>query len=262
MSERKGLNRQLFWLYEGHGRWPWVFRWTLLIFDFATIAYVLVATFSEHREGMTHLLVDYFIGAVIALDLAARFYIARHKRNFAARVENWADLIVVIVMFAPMFVTNFAFLRVLRAVRAIRAFTFIRRIKVVTPFFQRHERVIDRVTNLVVFIFVMAALVYVAQVGRNDGIQNYVDALYFTVTSLTTTGYGDILMQGMAGKLLAIVIMVLGLTLFLHLVRSILEPTDKVDHECENCGLDRHDPDAICCKHCGHTIHIKTHGNI
>ena len=256
--ERKGLNRQLFWLYEGHGKWPFIFRWAMLIFDFLSIGYFLWAPF-EHRDR-THVAFDYVIGSIIALDWLARFYIARHRWNFVVRPINIADVIVVFTMFAPLLVSNFAFLRILRAVRAIRAFTFVRRIKVLTPFFQRHERVIDKVTNLVVFVFIMAAVVYSTQVGVNDDIHTYIDALYFTVTSLTTTGYGDVLMVGTLGRVLSILIMGLGLTLFLQLLRAIVDPRDKVEHECEECGLTLHERDAIHCKHCGEVIHIPTRG--
>ena len=258
MSERKGLNRQLFWLYEGNGRAPYAFRWAMLVFDFVTIAYFLWTPF-EARTG--HEWIDYLIGGVIALDLLARFYIARSKRRFATRVMNWADFVVVITMFAPLFTANLAFLRVLRAVRAIRAFTFIKRAGGVWRFVAQHEKLIDRVTNLIVFVFVMAAFVYVSQVGHpKSGIHSYLDALYFTLASLTTTGYGDIVMVGTAGKVIAIAIMVLGLTLFLRLLKEILRPGDKVEAECETCGLNRHDPDAIHCRHCGATMHIVTGG--
>lgn len=255
---RKGLNRLLFWLYEGHGTAPFYFRWAFLIFDLLTIGYFLWAPFEA--RGKTHGAIDFTIGAVIAFDLAARFYIARHKHRFVLNWLNWADMVVVVTMFAPLLVSNFAFLRILRAVRAVRAFTFIKRVKVLTPFFQRHERVIDKVANLVVFVFIMAALVYATQVGVNPGVHSYIDALYFTMTTLTTTGYGDILMQGKAGKVLAIVIMGLGLTLFLQLLRAIIEPDHKIDHECPDCGLIRHDRDAVHCRHCGRVLHIETEG--
>lgn len=258
MSERKGLNRKLFWLYEGHGRGPYFFRLGLLTFDILTIAYFLWAPF--RGDGVSHPIADYAIGAVIGLDLAARFYIANPKVKFWRRFYNWADLIVVISMLAPLFTQNLAFLRLLRAVRIIRAFTLLKRLKGVSSYLKQHENIFDRVTNLVVFVFLMSGLVYVLQSGSNPGIETYVDALYFTVTSLTTTGYGDILMEGVWGRLLAIVIMVLGLTLFLRLLRAIALPGDKVDYACEACGLTRHDPDAVHCKHCGERIQIETRG--
>ncbi len=257
-KERKGLNRVLFWLYEGHGTVPYWFRVGLLVFDVLTIAYFLLAPFQE--RGISHPTLDYIIGAMLGADLLARFHIARPKARFFRRIYNWADLIVVLSMFAPLFTQNFAFLRLIRAVRIIRAFTLLRRAKGLSSYLKAHEQVFDRVTNLVVFIFLMAALVYVAQVEQNEQINNYVDALYFTVTTLTTTGYGDILMQGVWGRLLAVAIMVLGLTLFLRLLRAIALPGDKAEVECTRCGLARHDRDAVHCKHCGEVVKIGTEG--
>ncbi|MEQ9506824.1 MAG: ion channel [Hyphomonas sp.] len=257
MSDRKGLNRQLFWLYEGHGRAPFVFRWSLLIFDFLTICYFLWAPF-ETREGL--LWVDYAIGVIIALDVAARYYIRRDKNIFWSRLTNWADIIVVVSMFAPLLTENLAFLRILRAVRAVRAFTFIKRAGVAWRFLTRHEMIVDRVTNLAVFLFIMSSVVYVTQVKINPNIHTFLDAFYFTVAALTTTGFGDIVLVGPWGRVLSIVIMVLGLSLFLRLLGAIFRPSDKVEQECESCGLTRHDPDAVHCKHCGATMHIKTGG--
>ena len=258
MSDRKGLNRQLFWLYEGTGKASFWFRWALLTFDLLTIGYFLWAPFGTRERG--HYTIDYVIGGVIALDLAARFYIEKHRHRFFASWINWADIVVVITMFAPLLVSNFAFLRVLRAVRAVRAFTFIRRVKGLTPWFRRHERIIDKVTNLVVYVFIMAAITYATQVGRNPDINSYTDAVYFTVTVLTTTGFGDILMTDDFGRWLAVITMVLGLSLFFQLLRAIVEPDNKVDCECQTCGLVRHDRDAIHCKHCGEPIKIETEG--
>ena len=260
LKPRTGLNKTLFWLYHGTGTWPFVFRWALLLFDALTIAYFLWAPFQDSERSHTG--IDYVIGTVIAVDFLARLYIARSKGKFFRRITNWADLIVAFTMFAPLFTQNFAFLRILRAVRVVRAFTFLKRAKGVSTYLAEHGRIIERVTNLVVFVFIMAALVYVNQVGANVEIKNYIDALYFTVSSLTTTGYGDIVMEGAYGRLLSVVIMVLGLTLFLRLLRAIMRPNTKVEHECEACGLSRHDPDAVHCKHCGATVKIETEGRL
>jgi voltage-gated potassium channel len=126
-------------------------------------------------------------------------------------------------------------------------------------FFARNEDVIFSALNLVVFIFVITAAVFVLQVDVNDDIDNYVDALYFTVTTLTTTGFGDIILVGSTGRLLAVTIMIVGVALFIRLVQTIFMPS-KVKFECPGCGLTRHDLDAIHCKHCGQLIHIRTEG--
>jgi voltage-gated potassium channel len=45
----------------------------------------------------------------------------------------------------------------------------------------------------------------------------------------------------------------------LRLIQTIFRP-NKVKYECPSCGLNRHDSDAIHCKHCGHIVHIETGG--
>jgi len=99
----------------------------------------------------------------------------------------------------------------------------------------RNEEVIFAVTNLAVFIFVMTAIVYETQKFRNTQITNYADALYFTVTALTTTGFGDITLQGTTGRMITVVIMIFGVTLFFNLARALLTP-HKVRFACPTCG--------------------------
>ena len=108
----------------------------------------------------------------------------------------------------------------------------------------------------------MASIVYVTQVKENDGIHTFLDAFYFTIASLTTTGYGDITLVGTWGRVLSIVIMVLGLSLFLRLLGALFSSSGKVEQECDACGLLLHDSDAVHCKHCGGVMHIHTRGQV
>jgi len=253
-----GPRRTLIWLYEGVGKWPLTFRWSILVFDMLTIGYFLVSPFVG-EEGQ-HYWLDYVIGAIIAADLAARFYISPKRKRFFLRFMNLADLIVVFTMFAPLVSQNYAFLRIIRAVRIARAFSFLRTESPLARYLQLHRVLMERAINLVVFLFIMSALVYADQVAKSPDIRNYLDAFYFTVTSLTTTGYGDIELVGWTGRVLPIIIMLLGVTLFLRLLRALVTPVNKAEVECTNCGLTRHERDAVHCKHCGEVIYIENEG--
>ena len=101
----------------------------------------------------------------------------------------------------------------------------------------------------------VTALVYVLQVRTNPDITSYVDALYFTVTTLTTTGFGDIVLPGIWRKLISIFTMIAGITVFVSLAQALFRP-HKVRFTCASCGLMRHDLDAVHCKVCGVLINI------
>jgi voltage-gated potassium channel len=250
---RTALNR----LYNGGNRYSTPFHYALLVFDIVTITIFLVASFVETPTWF--LVLDFMIATVLSLDFAARLWIARFKIRFLLQLTTIADVIVIATLLLPLLIENWAFLRVLRALRLLRSYHLLRDLRQQFRFFARNEEIIGSVLNLLIFIFVVTSLVYVLQ-EDNPAISNYVDALYFTVATLTTTGFGDITLQGPVGRMLAIIIMVAGVGLFLRLVQTIFRP-QKANHHCPDCGLSRHDLDAIHCKHCGRVIHIETEGD-
>lgn len=210
-------------LYHGRGASARAFRYALLTFDVASIVFFIVTSFLEPASWIY--IADFLIAIVIVADLAGRFWIARDRGELLTRFATWADVIVVITLVLPYFFDSVLFLRVLRALRLLRSYHVLRDLRQENAFFRRNEEVIQSVINLTVFIFVVTALVYVLQVRSNDQINNYIDALYFTVTTLTTTGFGDITLHGSTGRLLAVVIMVAGVALFLRLLQTIFRPS-------------------------------------
>ncbi|MEQ1783152.1 MAG: ion transporter [Hyphomonadaceae bacterium] len=254
-EHRKGLNRTLFWLYSGNGGWPSVFRWSMLVFDLVTIAVFLVHPLvswhqTETPQPALWVAADISIAVVIALDFFARLYIERHKWRFFVRPTNWADLIVLVTLVTPVLSQNFSFLRVFRIVRLVRAFEFLDQKTMVGRWLNINSFVVAKVVNLAVFVFLVTALVYVSQVRHNPDITSYLDALYFTIGTLTTVGLGDITLPDTLGRWITIGVMVLGVTLFLQLIRAIAVG-DKVRHHCPACHLPLHDRDAAHCKRCG-----------
>lgn len=244
-------------LYEGRSRRARRFRIALLVFDIAVVAFFVVTTFFHHHPWVIG--VDFALGLVLLADLAARWWISEATGKFLTRPIVIVDIVVILSLLAVGLVENLAFMRVLRTLRLLRSYHVLNDLRRYSRFVRRREEVILSAVNLVVFVFVVSALVYVLQVRDNPNINHYLDALYFTVTTLTTTGFGDITLSGRAGRLLAVVIMIVGVGLFLRLLQAIFRPV-KVAFECPECGLERHDRDAVHCKHCGHVLHITTRG--
>lgn len=245
-------------LYRGNTPKARAFRYAILAFDVASIIFFVASSLLDSQIWIY--LIDALIALVIVLDLAARFWIEERRRRFLMDAATWADVVVVITLLLPTFIESLLFLRVLRALRLLRSYRVLKDLRDEFAFFKRNEELIQSAINLGVFVFVMTALVYVLQVRTNPQITNYVDALYFTVAALTTTGFGDITLKDTIGRMLSVVIMVFGVALFLRLVQTIFRPT-RVVYECPDCGLSRHDSDAVHCKHCGRVLHITTEGS-
>ena len=244
-------------LYHGSSRQANIFRWTLLGFDVITILYFVAASFFHHTDDV-HILEE-AIGVIYLLEFLARLAISKQRLYTIFNPVGLADLVVIVSLLIPTLVENFVVLRLIRALRLLRSYHVLRNLREQSQFVRQHEDIIFSVINLLVFIFIVTAIVYVMQYGSNPAILNYIDALYFTVAALTTTGFGDITLVGSSGHLLAVLIMIFGISLFLRLIQTIFRP-EKVRYECPICGLKRHDSDAIHCKHCGTVLHITTEG--
>ncbi len=255
----KKLKARLYELYDGDSDAAHRFRYFLLAADIFTVFYLAVSTF-YYGSAVTEAM-DAFFGLYLAVDFAARMWIAPKKIPFLINPLNLADLIAMLSFLAPILGEGFSFLRGLRVLRLLRSYRLEAKLAQDFPYFKRNQDVILSATNLFIFIFVMTEAVFVSQIGINPAVNNFLDAMYFTVTTLTTTGFGDITLQGEFGRLLSIVIMVFGVSLFLRLVQTIFRPS-RVRYACPSCGLNQHERDAIHCKHCGEVLNIPNEGEV
>ena len=253
------VRRYLRHLYEGRtARTRW-FLYGLLAFDIVTLLFIIATSFLPRYELIRAL--DVVVGFIILIEFIIRLVAVRRPWREMARFTTWTDVAVIISLLASATGEAAGFLRVLRTVRLLRTFRVVDYLRRDSALFRRHQDVIYAVVNLSVFIFVMTGVVYETQRLGNPDIANYADALYFTVTALTTTGFGDITLPGTLGRLISVAIMIFGVTLFLNLARVLFSP-NKVRHPCHACGLQRHDRDAVHCKACGGLIDIPDDGAV
>ena len=254
MNELSNVCREIY-----HGVTPRALRarYVFIVFDLLVVSYFVVTTFLEFYEWIIY--VDMVIGVILTADFIGRLLADSDRGAFLVKPMTVLDFIVIASLFLPALIGNFAFLRLVRSLRLMRSYVVARQLRSYSRFFAKNEDVIFSVLNLLVFIFIVTAAVFVLQVQVNDSINNYVDALYFTITTLTTTGFGDVTLAGSAGRLLAVVIMIVGVALFIRLVQTIFRPS-RTHYECPDCGLTRHELDAVHCKHCGRQLHIQTKG--
>jgi voltage-gated potassium channel len=256
--KRKNFIETLRYLYESDARVAQRFRYGLLAFDIVTVLFIVLTSFTQGNSTLEW--TDIFFGVVILLDFLARLAISRNRLRELLHPASLADIAAIVSFLAPIAGEAAGFLRILRTVRLLHTYQLLGLLRKDSAWFRRHEEIILATVNLFVFLFVMSGIVYASQYGRNPGINNYVDALYFTVTALTTTGFGDVTLQGTFGRFISIVIMILGVTLFLMLVRVLLQPP-KVRFRCPTCALMRHDADAVHCKACGTVLQIPDEGD-
>ncbi len=245
-------------LYTGDTPAARRFRYALIVFDFVTIA--IFIAIAPLKETVILERVAFGLGLIILADFLARLWIAEDRVALLKHIYVIADIVVIAaLLLSPFIAPEIAFLRLLRGLRLVHSYHLLNDLRTSNAIFRTHEDAVIAGVNLFVFVFFTTSVVFAVSSPEDASYVAYVDALYFTVTTLTTTGYGDITPTTPFGKLLSVVIMVVGVALFVQLARAIFRPA-KVRAVCDECGLSRHDPDAVHCKHCGAIVKIETSG--
>lgn len=235
------------------------FQSAVLIVDLAIIVFFIASPLL--RDNAAFLWIDYSIAALLGIDLLARALASTDVLRWLRQMPVIIDIFILVTLLAPAWLLNLGFLRILRLWTLTRSTSFWRPLK--KRGLGLYQEPVQAVLNLLVFLFVVTGFVYTAFANRGEDarIEGYIDALYFTVTTVTTTGFGDITLPGPWGKLASIVIMIIGISLFVRLAQSIFRPA-KVHFPCPQCGLQKHEPDAVHCKACGHVLNIPDSGGL
>lgn len=257
-STPERLRRQLRGLYYGRDREAIRFQFAMLSLDMAILAFFVAGPYLRGHGATAYIAIDYVIALIIAFELGARRLVAPTLKYWLMRPMTWVDIVILGTLLFPNQLHNFAFLRVLRI-------WAISQSKLVTLLLHRigygHvEDIFQACVNFVVFLFLVTGFVYSNFFYGVPGVAGFIDALYYTVATVTTTGFGDLVLPGPLGKLTSIVTMIIGISLFVRLARAIVRPY-KVAYPCPQCGLQRHDADAVHCKACGHILNIRDEGH-
>ena len=239
-----------------HGRSPAALRFQLAtaVIDLLIIAFFIAAPMIRDRPAF--LWIDYSVAAILVVEIVARMLAASNVLRLLRQPTMLLDLFILATLLAPQSLENFGFLRILRLWTLSQRGLIWAQLRETR--FRGWEDAAKAVINLATFLFVVTGFIYTFFFAGRPGLEGYVDAFYFTVTTMTTTGFGDIVLPGVAGKLTSIAVMIVGISLFVRLAQAVFRPT-KVTFACPQCALQRHEPDAVHCKACGHVLGIPDH---
>lgn len=255
IPDRAAWRQRLRRLYVGTDPQAVRFQWAIATVDLVIIGFFILSPVLQDLKAF--LWFDYAVALLLAADLTARAAAAVSIRQWLRRPSVWVDFIVLATLLAPLWLANLGFLRILRLWTLSQKGLFWRSLR--RHGYQEWEDVGRAAINLVTCLFIITGFIYTAFARPGSGMEGWIDALYFTVATITTTGFGDITLPGAAGKLTSIVTMIVGISLFVRLAQALFRPY-KVTFRCPKCALMRHEPDAVHCKACGHLLAIPDEG--
>jgi voltage-gated potassium channel len=189
--------------------------WELLMSVLA-IAYLALGFLIDEAPGDKPEIetAELVLTVVFLAEFGARIVAARSRAAYFR--GHWIDVIAL----APP-IRGARVLRLLRLLRLVRAFAGIYRAATHVGGLARHKGFAWLVLCWLGVMVVCSAWLYIAEHGLNKAVENPFDALWWGVVTLTTVGYGDVIPQTPEGRLAAMCLMLLGISLFGALTATV-----------------------------------------
>lgn len=170
------------------------------------IAYVVLGFAAEDGPPVLSL-TETIITFVFVAEFVIRIAASRDRRGYLR--GHWIDLLALIPT-----VRQIRLLRLLRLLRLIRALSGIYRALMTVERILAHRAIASLIAIWFGVMLLSSLGMYAAEHGVNEAVDTPLDALWWGIVTMTTVGYGDISPQTGEGRLAAVVLMVLGITLF------------------------------------------------
>jgi len=170
----------------------------------------------DYNRGLTRpeQIADWIIYAFFVIDYVVRFILADSKRAFF--IENIFDLIAIIPVNSAMRVFRLArFVKLLRLVKLFRIGALSARLG------KRSEKFFD--TNGFKYVLMICAIAILLSAVAMTYFENmsFPDALWWSFVTATTVGYGDLSPASGAGRIIACMLMIVGIGLIGSLTSTI-----------------------------------------
>lgn len=189
----------------------------------------------EIKYGNWFLYLEIFFTAVFFIEYVSRIIAAPKKLKYIFSALGIIDFLAIFppifYFIFPVFFADIRALRALRTLRVLRLLRSFRLIRVITfTRTQRHgiKQAMSRMPwiNIEIYFFVLfsviiisGTLLYLVESRVPDTqFTNIPQGLWWSVVTLTTVGYGDMVPVTIAGKILAAITMFIGLSLFALLI--------------------------------------------
>lgn len=184
------------------------FDYFLMFLGFAYLGIYTFEVLVEPNQQTVNLLENglFFIYLIFIVDLVARVFVSfpefRHLAGWIGFVkQNWLSIVAVFVPF-------------LRTLRVLRVLLILRGL---SPFLKNRATKVGVIiaVTLPLTLFTSALSIFeVERYAAGSNITSFDDAIWWSVVSVTTVGYGDLFPVTNEGRLVAAFLMFVGIGLF------------------------------------------------
>ncbi len=215
--------------------------------------------------------VEWFFTGLFTIEYVVRLSITRRPLRYAFSFYGIIDLLSILPAFVGLVMPGSERLMVVRTLRLLRVFRVFKLARYLSEaqalrhaFYISRHKIAVFLATVVIIVLITSALMHVVE-GPADGIDNgpfdsLPSAMYWTVITMTTVGYGDITPQTVLGKFITTMLVLVGYSLIIvptGILSAEIQSASKQKvstQVCHSCMREGHDANAAYCKYCGEIL--------
>ena len=202
---------------------------------------------------------EWVVTVIFTLEYGLRLFVSRKPLRYVFSFFGLIDLLSILPTYISLLFPGIHYLMVLRVLRLLRVFRILKLLRYVAAI-----RILQRAiyaSRFKIYIFlgatgtlvlIMGTLMYIVE-GDQSGFSSIPQSMYWTIVTMTTVGYGDIVPITILGKVIASFMMLIGYAIIAvptGIVTSELYDAQQKENillkklVCPHCGLEINQDDA------------------
>lgn len=190
----------------------------------------------------------------------------RYARSFFGVV----DLLAILPTYLSLLIPGAESLAVIRGLRLLRIFRIFKLGQFLgeasllrSALASSRHKITVFLGTITILVTILGTAMYLIE-GEENGFTSIPTAIYWSIVTMTTVGYGDLAPTTVSGKLLASIVMILGYSIIAvptgivtaEIVEGAAASRRITTRSCPNCLSEGHDRDAIYCKKCSAPLEV------
>lgn len=218
---------------------------------------------ASEKYGTELLMIEWFFTILFTIEYAVRIYISPNSWAYVRSFYGIVDLLSIIPTYLTFFFPGARSLLVIRLLRVLRIFRVLKLARYIgesnvllRSLVASRRKIFVFFTSVLVLTTIVGSLMFLIE-GPENGFTSIPISIYWTIVTITTVGYGDIVPVTPYGKALATATMLIGYSIIAiptGIVTAELATEIQRDRNlkvCPNCGHMGHERDAKHCRFCG-----------
>ena len=261
------------------GRWFDILLLVAIVASVVIVALETVPSYGQRYESFFWY-AEWTLTILFTIEYVLRLLCARRPLRYALSFWGIIDLLSILPMYVVLFFTaqtrSFVMLRSIRLLRVFRVLKLWRMMndadELSAAVWKSRSKVVVFLATVMVAVTISGALMYhIETIATEQGDPNAPDSqftsipqsMYWAIVTMTTVGYGDVVPQTSAGKVISACLILLGYSLIIVpssfvsaelAANRVTEDEEVVVHDCHHCEAAHQRADAVFCYRCGEKL--------